>query len=291
KVRLTGKAVDTEVEGKTLAEIWPARLELLDAAAPPEKAASPPDHLDLLANDKTYLADATPEKTYVGLLRKKQGDAAGYTLLVDADDHISPWDLHLPSGHYDLLDPYAGQKLKIIGKKVMGFTPGGAAETYILPGRLEVLPAGGEKAKEIKVLAQAEWTPGPSVAADFRAIRSPRELALAHGQPDDRATDTSVQEREAQLASRMFNVESIRWNNDMVIVVSPGAQPTSGYKVEITSLNVENNVLHVHWRVIPPGPDAAVKKEPSHPAEAALTTRFDGEVVFDESPPPARPGK
>ena len=36
----------------------------------------------------------------------------------------------------------------------------------------------------------------------------------------------------------------------MVIVVSAGAKPTSGYSVEITGLDIQNDVLTVHWRSI-----------------------------------------
>ncbi len=289
KVRLVGKAVDAEVEGKAHAEIWPARLELLDALPPPPLAA-PPDHLDVLAGNKVYLADATPEKEYVGVLQKKKGeDAVGYQLLVDAGDHIDRQDVHLFDPHYDLFDPYDGMRVKIIGKKLSGQIRG-VPQSYILPGRLEVLPAAAEKApKELKILARAEWTAGPSVAPVSQVIRSPRELALAHGQPEDKATDASVQEREATLASRLFNVESIRWEHEMIVIASPGAEPTAGYHVDITGLVVLDDVLHVQWRVIPPAPAAPVKQEVTHPAQAVLAEHFDGKVVFDAPAPP--PGK
>lgn len=53
KVRLTGKAVDMEVEGRNHHEIWPARVELLPAdkpkADPKESPANPAKDLDKLS--------------------------------------------------------------------------------------------------------------------------------------------------------------------------------------------------------------------------------------------------
>ena len=134
KVRLVGKAVDAEVEGKSHAEIWPARLELLDAPLPPPLPA-PPDRLDILAGNKVYLADATPEKDYVGVLQKKKGeDAVGYRLLIDMDDRIDRQDVHLFDPHYDLFDPYNGMRVKIVGKKVTGTIQGAAHLTSCRAG-------------------------------------------------------------------------------------------------------------------------------------------------------------
>ncbi len=60
-----------------------ARLEVVGAAA--NLAVDDiPSKLDLLVNNKVYLADAAPEKEYVGLLKKKKGtDAVGYALVIE----------------------------------------------------------------------------------------------------------------------------------------------------------------------------------------------------------------
>ena len=284
--------MDAEVEGKVYAEIWPARLELLDAPPPAEAPKEIPDHLDLLASNKVYQADATPEKDYIGVLQKKKGeDAVGYVLLIDAGDHVDRQDIHLFDAHYSLFEPYAGMRVKVTGKKVTGVI-GGTAASYILPGRLEVLPAGDDKPrKELKVLARAEWKLIDGAAPVQLLIRSPRELALAHGLPADQTTDDVVQSRESQLASRLFKVEQIDWKQQMIVVASPGAEPTGGYSVEITSLVVQDDVLTVHWRVNAPKPGDVVTQEVTHPAQAALTERFEGKVVFDAAPKTTAPGK
>ena len=144
KIKLIGKAVDMEVEGQQHAEIWPAHLEVLDAA-PPEPPKEVPDRLDILAGNKVYAADATPEKEYVGVLEKKKGeDAIGYVLAIDAGDHVDRQDLHLFDPQYSIFDPYAGKRVKIFGKKLTG-TVQGTAVAYILPGRLEVVPVTATK--------------------------------------------------------------------------------------------------------------------------------------------------
>ncbi len=291
KIKMIGKAVEAQVEGKLHAEIWPARVELLEA--PPEAPVAPPEHLDILSGNKVYDADATPEKDYVGVLQKKKGeDAVGYTLLIDAGDHIDRQDIHLFNQQYSLFDPYAGMRVKITGKKVSG-TMQGVPFAYILPRRLEVVgdkPASDKGARELKVLGVAnEWPFGGAAPAQF-AIRSPRELVLARGLPAGQADDDAVQTREAELTARTFKVESIDWKRQMLVVATAGAEPTGGYTVEITRLVVDGDVLHVHWRVNAPKPDDVVTQQVTHPAQAVLAERFTGEVVF-EGPKATAPGK
>ena len=121
-------------------------------------------------------------------------------------------------------------------------------------------------------------------------MRSPKELALAHGEPIDRATTDAVQARDAQLASRMFKVEQIDWKTQMIVVASAGAQLTGGYSVEITGLTVQDDVLTVHWKLNAPKPGDFVTQSVTHPAQAVLTELFDGKVVF-EAPPKETGGK
>ena len=279
------------MEGKLHAEIWPARVELMEAT--PETPVAPPDELDVLSGNKVYNADATPEKDYVGILRKKKGeDAVGYTLLIDAEDFIDRQDIHLFNQQYSLFDPYAGMRVKITGKKVSG-TKQGVPFSYILPRRLVVLgdkSAGEKTARELKVQGVAnEWPFGGLAPAQF-AVRSPRELVLARGLPANQADDDKVQTREAELTARQFKLESIDWNRQMLIVATAGAEPTGGYTVEITRLVVDGDVLHVHWRVNAPKPGDVVTQQVTHPAQAVLTEHFTGDVVF-EGPKATSPGK
>ena len=71
-------------------------------------------------------------------------------------------------------------------------------------------------------------------------------------------------------AARLFKVEDIDWKTQMIVVASAGAKPTSGYTVEITSLDVQDDVLTVHWRLNRPSPGDFVTQTATHPAQAVL---------------------
>jgi hypothetical protein len=284
-VKLIGKAVETDVSGKTHAEIWPALLEVVGAAAE-RPVVEIPHKIDLLMNNKVYMADATPEKEYVGLLQKKKGvDAVGYSFLIDAADRTDRQDLHFYDENYSRLDPYDGMRVKITGKKESGMV-GNNPFAYILPGRLEVMPLVGDKPalKSLKVLARGTWRVGNSPAPLQLVIRSPKELALSHGQTADNADDDSIKTQAVTEAARLFKVETIDWRTQMIVVASAGAEPTSGYSVEITGLDVQDDVLTVHWRLNAPRPGDFVTQTATHPAQAVLAERFDGKVVFEEPP-------
>lgn len=288
KVRLLGKAVDLEVEGHVYAEIWPARLEVVDEPPAAGPAPEVPQRLDLLLNNKVYQSDPNAEKEFVGVLKKKMAEnAVGYSFLIDAGSTVDKQDLRLLDNNYDRLAPYDGQRVKITGKKVSTIEHQ-VAVSYVLPAKLEVLPPVGENpnVKELKIFARADWK-AEGAAPLALAIRSPKELVLAHGEPTDKATDEAAQQRDAELAARMFKVETIDWKTHMILVASAGARPTGGYTVEITSLVVQDDVLLVHWKLNAPKPNDVVTQSFTHPAQAVLAEYYGGKVVFD--PPPKGP--
>jgi PrcB C-terminal len=292
KVKLLGKAVETDVEGKAHPEIWPALLEVV-GSAPAASASEIPNKIDLLVNNKVYLSDPAPEKGFVGVLQKKKGeDAIGYRLLIEGRDSVDRQDLHFYDNNYKKLDPYAGMRVKITGKKVSG-SIGNNPFAYILPGRLDVMPPAGDKpaTKVLKVLARGAWRVGDSAAPLQLVIRSAKELSLAHGQTADKAEDDTLKTQAVVEAARLFKVETIDWKTQMIIVVSAGAKPTSGYTVEITDLDVQDDVLTVHWRLNSPKPGDFVTQSFTHPAQAVLTERFDGKVVFQAPPKAPSTGK
>ena len=252
-----------------------------------------PTKIDLLINNKVYMADPTPQKAYVGRLQKKKGvSAVGYRLLVETGDSINPEDVHLYGQDYQRLAPYNGMKVRITGKLVSG-TVRGNPFAYILPGWLEVVPPPGEKptVKVLKVLARGPWRLGTKPDPVQLVIRSAKELALSHGIRAGQAEDYPAETRAVGEAARLFKVENIDWKTQMVIVVSGGAKPTSGYSVEITGLDIQNDVLTVHWRLNSPKPGDFVAQSATDPAQAVLTERFDGKVVFLQAPKPKGIGK
>ena len=236
------------------------------------------------------MAEPTPEKEYIGVLRKKTAkDAVGFSLDLEITDNKDLEDVYVFDDKYGPLEPYAGKRVKITGKKVSG-SVGARVFSHILPGRLEVLPAVGDKpnVKGLKVLARGAWKTAEGAAPVQIVIRSAEELARSHGQPDDKARDEAVQTRVVDEACRLFKVETIDWKTQMIVVASAGAKPTGGFSVEITGLPVKDDVLTVHWKLNAPQPGDFVTQSFTHPAQAVLTERFDGKAVFDA--PPKAPG-
>jgi hypothetical protein len=114
KVKLTGKAVDMEVEGQKHNEIWPARLELIVDDKPkgkddkPEAAKDPPAKADILADHKLYKMEPGPEKEFVGVLEKQ--DKGGFSLVMKNGDETVKESLIVYDNKYDPLEPYAGKR-------------------------------------------------------------------------------------------------------------------------------------------------------------------------------------
>jgi hypothetical protein len=136
KIKLIGKAVDIEVEGRDHREIWPARLEVLgEIKGGPGK--EPPARAVILGDHKLYKMEPGQEKELVGVLEKKE--KGGYALVMkDVRE-----DLILYGDAGDPLAPYVGKKVKVFGKQVAGAV-GFRNFRHTLPGRLEVLDAGKE---------------------------------------------------------------------------------------------------------------------------------------------------
>jgi hypothetical protein len=114
-------------------------------------------------------------------------------------------------------------------------------------------------------------------------VRSPAELVTAFGRPADQATDPAVQEQVLAELTGLLHVTAVDWSTQMVVIVSDGQKPTSGYAVQITGVGAHCRHLAVHWSVTSPAPRDIVFPAFTHPEAVALVGRFDGPVVFDES--------
>jgi hypothetical protein len=149
KIKLTGKAVDMEVEGSMHKEIWPARLELVaekkDDKKEEAKKDAPPAKADILAMHKLYKMEPGQEKEFVGVLMKRE--KGGYYLSMKDGDKATTEDLILYGDAGDPLAPYIGMKVKVYGKQVAGAV-GMRTFQHTLPGRLEVLAADKDEKKE-----------------------------------------------------------------------------------------------------------------------------------------------
>lgn len=139
-----------------------------------------------------------------------------------------------------------------------------------------VLPmvAAGDKKGELKIHAKA----GSGVAKGPVVIRSAEQLGKLRNADPDKAT--------ADVA-KMLKVDAIDWKKQMLIVIAGGTQRTGGYSVEAKSLEVKDGKLVVHWKLNTPAPGSFVTQAFTNPAQTILVDRFEGDVMFDPTSPPA----
>jgi hypothetical protein len=291
QIKLAGKAVDLDVEGKKHREIWPARLEVI--AEKPEKDREPKKddkdaaRKDILAEHKLYKMEPGPEKTFTGTIVKR---GAVFALAMKQGDKEVLENLMVYDGKNELIAPFEGKKVRLTGKQVMGAV-GFRTFSHILPGHLVILeddrkpetkdePKDG---KEVKILAQGFWRAGvrgEGGAAQQLVLRSAEDLAVAAGKGKDEAG----QKEATEMLCKVFKVDDIDWKKQMIVVCTGGARPTGGYSVDILGLTVKDDVLTVRWKLNSPKPGQPVTQAFTHPAKAALVERVEGKVVFD---PPA----
>ena len=155
------------------------------------------------------------------------------------------------------------------------------------PAPQEAKPTPG--GKDLKVFATGSWQyvradPNGPRESQQLVIRSAKELA---DRPPFNKLDApaEVVEKMATAAlAKALKVDAIDWTKQMVVVVTAGVKPTGGYRVEITKATQADKTVTVHWKLHTP--KGAVTQAFTHPAQAALIERVDGEVRFD--PPAAK---
>jgi len=174
-------------------------------------------------------------------------------------------------GKPNLLDPYVGKKVKIVGKAV-DMEVEGRMHREIWPASLTVDE--GNAGSEIKIHAKTTARIVPGMAF----FKNAEELGKAQKMDPDKAS--------ASLA-KQFKVEKIDWDKQMVVVISGGTQRTGGYSVEVKSLKKTGDDLMVEWKLNTPGPGAIVIQVLTNPTLTILIDRVKGKVEFDPKTPPA----
>ena len=294
----------------------------LGSAAAVDKAA--PAAKELFAAEEWYKKQEGKEQDFVGTLEKvDRGGLVGfgrsnpYRLKMKGDVR----EVYV-GGKPNLLAPYVGKTVKLTGKAV-DLELEGKKYREIWPARLKVVEGDKTKTgfrfrevpsapaalagrtalaatapltfkvaedktkdKELKVQARGFWRAAakPGAAAQQLVFRHPGEAAKAMGLTGDGRSRIQA----TRMLAEALKVPTIDWDKQMVIVVTAGAKPTGGYSVDVTSLAVKDKTLTVHWKLKSPAPGSFVTQAFTHPAQAVLTERFEGEVKFD---PPAKKGK
>jgi hypothetical protein len=276
KVKLTGKAVDMEVEGRMHHEIWPARIEVLPDDKKGSRSGDKPDRIRELR-------------------RLREVKAKEYAVKQAEREHTR--QLHcgtveeLPGARTPEAQKALQQRIDELAAKLRRQDK----ELAQVKAELDKIDAELKKddkkpeGKELKVLARATWAPAGRSTAQQRVIRSAEELALASGQTAERAKDEAVQKQITAAVAKQFKVKSIDWTKQMVVAITVGSKPTGGYSVEVLGLTVKDKALTVRWKLNSPAPGDIVTQVISFPVQAVLAERFDGDkITFD---PPAKKEK
>jgi hypothetical protein len=296
-------------------------LFVMLAVGPATLDKGEPATKELFAGEEWYKKQAGKEQDFVGTLEKvDRGGRVGfgrsnpYRLKMKGDTR----EVYV-GGKPNLLAPYVGKTVKLTGKAV-DIEVEGNKHREIWPARVQLVKGDKTKGsfrfqelppaqtypplrtalaataplafkvaedktkdKELKIQARGFWrAPAkPGAAAQQLAFRHPGEAAKAMGLTGDGRSRIQA----TRMLAQALKVPSIDWDKQMVVVVTAGAKPTGGYSVEITSLSVKDKTLTVHWKLKSPGPGSIVTQAFTHPAQAVLTERFEGEVKFD---PPAK---
>ncbi len=277
----------------------------LAGQTPQTPGAGPPDQVpqkkELFANEEWYQGQQGKEQAFVGVLERIQRGGIGfgrfnpYRLVMGMPGGAAVVREVYVGGKPDLLAPYVGKRVRLIGKAV-DMEVEGRLHREIWPARLEVIGGKGNgpgqgtgqggpaDGKALKVFAKGPWhhvstdPDGPKEGKQV-VIRNPEELANYPPWNNLDAVPAVVGRRAAEEIARELKVNAIDWKKQMLIVVTAGVRPTGGYKIDITSLVVrKDGKLWVTWQLTPP--QGIATQAFTHPAVVALTERFDGPVQF-----------
>jgi hypothetical protein len=284
-----------------------------DKKADPSKD-DPPGKKELFAKEDWYRSQEGKEQEFVGVLEKSK-DAGGigfgrmnpYRLVMKGDTR----EVYV-GGKPQILADYVGKTIKLTGKAV-NMEVEGNKHREIWPARLEVVPAvkkedsprfekvppdpevkkairevvplrftlvDDTKDRELKVQGRGFWRAAirPGNAQQL-VLNSATDAAKAQGLP----ADGKSQEQATANLARALKVEKIDWDKQTVIVVTAGAKPTGGYRVEVQSLPVKDGTLTVKWKLH--APEGFATQAFTHPGEAVLVDKFEGKVTFDPAAP------
>jgi hypothetical protein len=271
-----------------------------DKVADPPKN-DPPAKKELFAKEEWYKKQEGKEQEFVGVLEKSKdagrigfGRMNPYRLVMKGDTR----EVYI-GGKPQILAEYVGKTIKLTGKAVdIGVE--GKRHREIWPAQVELvketrkdgslwldrplLALADDKSKdrELKIIGRGFWRASirPGTAQQL-VIRSAEEAAKATNLP----ADGKGQAQASENLAKALKVEKIDWDRQMVVVVTAGAKPTGGYRVEVLSARVKDGAMTVKWKLHMPMGFAT--QAFTHPAEAILVEKFDGKATFDPPAPKA----
>ncbi|MCI0463562.1 MAG: protease complex subunit PrcB family protein [Gemmataceae bacterium] len=289
---------------------------------------------ELFASEGWYKNQKGEEQTFVGVLRRldRGKDVVGigrfnpYRLEMDGKGKKDVREVYV-GGKMELLAPYVGKRVKLIGKAVE-MEVVGRNHREIWPARLEVLPAEPEKGKgdgkdarrpdqndlrgwewhalarltaqdgkpaagkPLKILAKAPWTFAPAKPDGpkeglQKVIRQAVDLANLHPWNQLDAPAQTVAKTASAAVAKALKVDAIDWDKQMLVIVTAGVKPTGGWKVEIASVTAGDKSITVNYDMTPPKGFAT--QAFTHPGQVALVERAEGMAKF--VPVPGKAGR
>jgi len=191
KVKLVGKAVETDADGRRLREVWPARLVVLDDGPP-----AGPRRVNVLGEHKLYAREPGAEKVLDGVLRKEE--KGGYVLELEKTKE----ELTLYPDAGDALGPFVGKRVRLGGKQVEGLV-GMRTFRHTLPGWIELVDATPPSLDRRAVQRQVDLLRRYQQAEETRRADL-QKLNPAPG--GDSETARSFARRDAEAAHRLREV-------------------------------------------------------------------------------------
>jgi PrcB C-terminal len=91
----------------------------------------------------------------------------------------------------------------------------------------------------------------------------------------------------AGMLAKLFKVDRIDWDKQMVVVIVAPKQSAGGYRVELDKLERGAREVIVRWKLVGPKPGTPANQGVAPPALTLLVERFPGPVRFDPVAPPA----
>lgn len=249
---------------------------LVFSALPAQKGDG--DSIELFAKEEWYKNTKGEVQNFVGVLKKTERGKG-----IVGFGRSNPFRLEMEGnkvrevyvgGKPNLLDPYVGKKIKLVGKAV-DMEVEGRQHHEIWAASLVVLEGDKKDAgKEgLKIHARSNARIGTAAGA----IKSAEQLGkLRNADPDKASADVA----------KLLKVDAIDWTKQMLIVIQGGSQRTGGYSVEAQTLEVKDGKLIVNWKLNTPAPGSIVTQGFTNPAQTILVDRFEGDITFSPASPP-----
>ena len=138
------------------------------------------------------------------------------------------------------------------------------------------VPLGAEDVKDLKPGAKIVMAHGPLAYKPrlHLVIRSAEELVANSNEPL-KSKDRDVQHEMSSALAKIFEVDAIDWDNQMVVGIMAGGGRGDAGKLSFVSFLIDGNTLTVHYTG-PAYPDHVCASN----SGLALVARFDGDVKF-----------